>query len=51
MEIWSDGKVYPITVVPMGDEVRTISSRSVETRHFAIRGRDLPERRKWTAKV
>jgi hypothetical protein len=51
MEIWSDGKIYPITVIPMGDEVRTIANRSVETRHFAIRGRDLPERRKWTAKV
>jgi Protein of unknown function (DUF3108) len=51
MEIWSDGKVYPITVIPMADEVRTISNRNVETRHFAIRGRDLPERRKWTAKV
>ena len=51
MEIWSDGKIYPITVVPMGNEVRTISNQSVETRHIAIRGRDLPERRKWTAKV
>jgi hypothetical protein len=51
MEIWSDGKIYPITVIPMGDEVRSIGKRNVETRHFAIRGRDLPERRKWTAKV
>jgi hypothetical protein len=51
MEIWSDGKIYPVTVLPMGDEVRTISNRKVETRHYAIRGRDLPERRKWTAKV
>jgi len=51
MEIWSDGKIYPVTVLPMGDEVRTIAHRKVETRHYAIRGRDLPERRKWTAKV
>jgi Protein of unknown function (DUF3108) len=51
MEIWSDGKIYPVTVLPMGDEVRTISNRKIETRHYAIRGRDLPERRKWTAKV
>lgn len=51
MEIWSDGKVYPITVVPMGDEVRTVSKQRFETRHFAIRGRILPERRRWTAKV
>ncbi|MBV8203365.1 MAG: DUF3108 domain-containing protein [Acidobacteria bacterium] len=51
MEIWSDGKIYPVTVVPMGDEVRLIADKKVETRHYAIRGRDLPDRRKWTAKV
>jgi hypothetical protein len=51
MEIWSDGKIYPVTVLPMGDEVRTISNQRVETRHYAIRGRDLPDRRRWTAKV
>jgi hypothetical protein len=51
MEIWSDGKVYPVTVFPMGEEVRQVSEHPVGTRHFAIRGRDLPERRKWTAKV
>jgi hypothetical protein len=51
MEIWSDGKIYPVTVVPKGDEVRIIADRKVETRHYAIRGRDLPDRRKWTAKV
>jgi hypothetical protein len=51
MEIWSDGKVYPVTVLPLGDEVRTVSQQQVTARHFAIRGRDLPERRHWTAKV
>ena len=51
MEIWSDGKIYPVTVLPMGDEVRTIANQKIETRHYAIRGRDLPDRRKWTAKV
>jgi len=51
LEIWSDGKIYPVRVLPLGDEVRTISNQRVEVRHFAIRGRDLPERRHWTAKV
>jgi hypothetical protein len=51
MEIWSDGKIYPVTVFPMGEEVRQVSAHPVGTRHFAIRGRDLPSRRKWTAKV
>lgn len=51
MEIWSDGKVYPVTVLPLGDEARTVSGQQVTARHFAIRGRDLPDRRHWTAKV
>jgi hypothetical protein len=51
MEIWSDGKVYPVKVLPMGEETVTVSNHDVATRHFAIRGRDLPDRRHWTAKV
>jgi hypothetical protein len=51
MEIWSDGKIYPVTVLPFGDESRLVAKQKIDTRHFAIRGRDLPERRHWTAKV
>lgn len=51
MEIWSDGKIYPVTVLPLGDEVRTVSQQQIPARHFAIRGRDIPDRRHWTAKV
>jgi hypothetical protein len=51
MEIWSDGKIYPVTMIPMGNERRTVSNRQVDTRHYAIRGRDIADRRHWTAKV
>jgi Protein of unknown function (DUF3108) len=51
LEIWSDGKIYPVRVLPLGEENRQVSNRWIGTRHYAIRGRDLPDRRKWTAKV
>ncbi len=38
MEIWSDGKVYPVVVVPLGDENRRIAGKQVATRHLSVRG-------------
>ncbi|MDP9122185.1 MAG: DUF3108 domain-containing protein [Acidobacteriota bacterium] len=51
MEIWSDGKVYPVEVFPRGPEVRLLGDRRVDTRHFAIRGRDVPGARQWKGKL
>ncbi|HSL83084.1 MAG TPA: DUF3108 domain-containing protein [Thermoanaerobaculia bacterium] len=48
MRIWSDGKIYPVVVLPVGDEVRTLpGGRRVETVHYRIRGVDLPGERFW----
>jgi len=47
MEIWSDGKIYPVIVVPRGREVRKIAGRTIPTRHFTIRGYDAPNGRRW----
>ena len=47
MEIWSDGKIYPVLVQPRGREVRTIAGRRIPTRHFTIRGYDSPDGRRW----
>ena len=48
MRIWSDGKIYPVLVVPEGEETRTLpGGREVETRHFRIRGLDVPGERYW----
>lgn len=51
MEIWSDGKIYPVVVIPLGDESKLVGGRQIETRHYSIRPVDLPGRRRWKGKV
>jgi Protein of unknown function (DUF3108) len=52
MEIWSDGKVYPVMVVPLGlDRRRSASGKLAQLRHFSIRGVDLPDRDRWKGKL
>jgi len=48
LRIWSDGKTYPVLVVPKGEETRTLpGGRRVDARHYRIQGLDLPGERKW----
>jgi hypothetical protein len=47
MEIWSDGKLYPVLVIPRGQETRTVAGKQVATRHYSIRGYDAPGARRW----
>lgn len=47
MEIWSDGKIYPVMVIPRGPESRTVDGSKVATHHFTVRGYDLPGKRRW----
>jgi hypothetical protein len=52
MEIWSDGKIYPVVVIPLGvDRRRSTSGKPLELRHFSIRGVDLPDRDRWKGKL
>jgi len=52
MEIWSDGKIYPVIVIPLGAESRRLQDgRKVDLRHFSIRGIDMPDRDKWKGKL
>jgi Protein of unknown function (DUF3108) len=51
MEIWSDGKVYPVIVMPLGNETRKVGNERVETRHFSVRGIDVEGQRKWKGKL
>jgi hypothetical protein len=51
MEIWSDGKIYPVVVIPRGTENRKLSGRSIKARHYSIRGVEIPGRRKWKGKM
>lgn len=50
MQIWSDGKVYPVVVVPLGEETRRLPSGAVRARHYSIRGVPGAGRR-WKGKL
>lgn len=51
MEIWSDGKIYPVVVIPRETATRTLSGQKIRARHYQIRGVELPGRRKWKGKL
>jgi hypothetical protein len=52
MEIWSDGKIYPVVVIPLAVENRKIrDSKTMQVQRFSIRGVNLPGRRKWKGKL
>jgi len=52
MEIWSDGKIYPVVVIPLGAETRKMQGgKKVDVRHYSIRGVDLPDRNRWKGKL
>jgi hypothetical protein len=52
MEIWSDGKIYPVVVIPLGVENRKLQGgRTLAARRYSIRGIELPGRRKWKGKL
>lgn len=51
MEIWSDGKIYPVVVIPMGSEKRKVGGKTLEVRRYSIRGVEVPGRRKWKGKL
>ncbi len=51
LEIWSDGKLYPIAVRLEGRELRTVLGHRVATRHYAVRPLELPNRRVWKGEL
>jgi hypothetical protein len=52
MEIWSDGKIYPVVVIPLGTEHRKMKGgKKIAVRHYSIRGVEVPGRRKWKGKL
>jgi hypothetical protein len=51
MEIWSEGKVYPVVVIPKGDDRRKLHGKMIPVRHYEVRGISLPGRRKWKGKM
>ncbi|MFL6292034.1 MAG: DUF3108 domain-containing protein [Thermoanaerobaculia bacterium] len=51
MQIWSDGKIYPVVVIPLGLEVRQLPHGKVSARHYSIRGVNIPNERRWKGKL
>ncbi len=51
MQIWSDGKIYPVVVIPLGIENRQLPHGKVKARHYSIRGVNVPGERKWKGKL
>ncbi len=47
MRIWSDGKEYPVEVVPRALEQRKVSGRQVAVRRYSIVGVERPGERLW----
>jgi hypothetical protein len=47
MRIWSDGKEYPVEVVPRSLEQRKLAGRKVPVRRFSIVGVERPGERLW----
>ena len=47
LEIWSDGRLYPVLVAPHGRVTKRIGGRDVAARHFVITGIERPGRRLW----
>jgi len=51
LEIWSDGRLYPVFVVPREVEPRELDGSPVEARHYAVLGVDEPGRPLWKGKL
>jgi hypothetical protein len=51
MEIWSDGKIYPVVVIPLETGKRKLGSETVAVRRYSIRGINQPGSRKWKGKL
>ncbi len=51
LEIWSDGRLYPVLVLPRGTEQRMLEGREVLTRHLEVRGLQIPDRKLWKGEL
>ncbi|MEE8137482.1 MAG: hypothetical protein V3T81_01210 [Thermoanaerobaculia bacterium] len=51
MTIWSNGKLYPVDVLPTGTEIRRLFGERVRVRSYAIRGARVGGQRYWKGKL
>lgn len=51
LEIWSDGRIYPVIILPGTERRIGVCGRRVSVRPYSIRGVDLPDRRFWKGRL
>ncbi|MES1243753.1 MAG: DUF3108 domain-containing protein [Acidobacteriota bacterium] len=51
MTIWSDGKTYPVVVIPLGIETRRLPGGRIRASHFSIRGVQETGEHRWKGKL
>ena len=52
MTIWSDGRVYPVVVIPVGKlEKRRLHGQPVQVQRYSIRGISVAGQNKWKGKM
>lgn len=51
MKIWSDGKIYPVVVVPKGDDTLRLEGQEVSTRRFVVEGAGNSSGPVWKGKI
>lgn len=47
LSIWSDGRIYPVEIIPKGLGPRRVGPRTVSARSYVIRGVEVPGQRFW----
>jgi hypothetical protein len=51
LTVWSDGKIYPVEVIPRGFESPKVGGERVTTLHYTVRGDKNAEGRYWKGKL
>jgi len=51
LEIWSDGHIYPVIVLPGQERGLQVCGRRARVRPYSIQGLDLPDRRQWKGQL
>ena len=51
LEIWSDGRLYPVVVMPLERERRRLQGREVVARRYSIQGVVVPGQRRWKGRL
>lgn len=51
LEIWSEGRLYPVVVMPLERERRRLRGREVVVRRYSIQGVEVPGQRRWKGRL